>query len=216
MPIAVLLLPATVLLVSLLHFRKRESLRGVLLTKSALSALFVLAALSGPHGNPRYFALVLAGLLFCMAGDVFLVSASRRLFLAGLLAFLTGHVLYSAAFFTMAAPGLATVIAAAVCLPSGGAFFLWLRPRLGKMALPVAAYIAVISVMVAGASTLAGESELPVDGRVLALTGAVLFYLSDVFVARQRFVKPEFLNRLIGLPLYYAGQFLIAFSTLFL
>ncbi len=216
MPIAVLLLPAAALLVSLLYFRKRESLRGVLLTKPALSALFVLVALAGPHGNPRYFALVLAGLLFCMAGDVFLVSASRGPFLAGLFAFLAGHVLYSIAFFTMAAPGPATGIAAAVCLPAGGAFFLWIRPRLGKMELPVAAYIAVITVMVAGAATLAGERGLHLGGRVLALTGAVLFYLSDVFVARQRFVKPEFRNRLIGLPLYYAGQFLIAFSTLFL
>jgi uncharacterized membrane protein YhhN len=40
-----------------------------------------------------------------------------------------------------------------------------------------------------------------------------LFYVSDVFVARQRFLKTEFLNRLIGLPLYYSGQFMLAFSV---
>jgi hypothetical protein len=39
------------------------------------------------------------------------------------------------------------------------------------------------------------------------------FYLSDLFVARQRFVAPAFANRLYGLPLYYLGQFLLAFSV---
>ena len=43
--------------------------------------------------------------------------------------------------------------------------------------------------------------------------GAVSFYLSDVFVARDRFLKSEFVNRLIGLPMYYCGQFLLAFSV---
>jgi hypothetical protein len=32
-------------------------------------------------------------------------------------------------------------------------------------------------------------------------------------VARQRFVAPAFANRLYGLPLYYLGQFLLAFSV---
>ncbi|MDD3992851.1 MAG: hypothetical protein PHV70_11955 [Desulfobacteraceae bacterium] len=37
--------------------------------------------------------------------------------------------------------------------------------------------------------------------------------MSDLFVARQRFVAPAFSNRLLGLPLYYIGQFLLAFSV---
>jgi hypothetical protein len=31
-------------------------------------------------------------------------------------------------------------------------------------------------------------------------------------VARNKFIRNEFLNRLVGLPLYYLGQFLLAFS----
>jgi hypothetical protein len=48
---------------------------------------------------------------------------------------------------------------------------------------------------------------------VAAFVGALGFYVSDVFVARQRFLKSEIVNRLIGLPLYYGGQFLLAFSV---
>jgi uncharacterized membrane protein YhhN len=43
--------------------------------------------------------------------------------------------------------------------------------------------------------------------------GASLFYLSDLFVARNRFVKKEYVNRLVGLPLYYTGQYLLALSV---
>ena len=54
------------------------------------------------------------------------------------------------------------------------------------------------------------------DDRALAtlvLNGAFSFYLSDIFVARQRFVQASFWNRLIGLPLYYLGQFQIAYTA---
>jgi uncharacterized membrane protein YhhN len=51
-------------------------------------------------------------------------------------------------------------------------------------------------------------------GRPLALwVGALLFYVSDLAVARNRFVAPGFANRAWGLPAYYAGQMLLA-STL--
>jgi len=42
--------------------------------------------------------------------------------------------------------------------------------------------------------------------------GAVLFYLSDVVVAANRFWKPMRYHRL-SLALYYGGQFLIALAA---
>jgi YhhN family len=60
---------------------------------------------------------------------------------------------------------------------------------------------------------LSGNQSLGISGRCLALIGAISFYLSDLFVARDRFVQTAFLNRLPGLPTYYAGQFLLAFSV---
>jgi uncharacterized membrane protein YhhN len=75
------------------------------------------------------------------------------------------------------------------------------------------AYIIVITAMVAGAFTVLGDARLHSTGRFLVIFGAVSFYISDLFVARDRFFKTEFSNRLLGLPLYYAGQFLLAFSV---
>ena len=207
---------AAVLLGGLLYFEKRESMRGRVLTKPVLSALFVAVALTGPRAETSYFGLVLAGLSCCMAGDVFLIFfASPKLFLAGLVSFLTGHVLYTIAFFTRALPGMPTWIVGAGFLAASGAVFVWLRPNLGKMFIPVVAYMAVITVMMIGAASLMGDEKAGFSGRALAFSGALLFYLSDIFVARQRFVARQHINRLVGLPLYYAAQFMIAFSIRF-
>jgi uncharacterized membrane protein YhhN len=208
-----ILTAAAVLLGGLLYFERRESMPGRVLTKPFLSVLFIAVALSGTPRDPIYFGLVLAGLLFCWAGDVFLIFfASSRLFLAGLVSFLTGHVLYTIAFFTRAVPGILSWIVGACGLAVSGAVFVWLRPNLGKMLIPVVAYMAVITVMVIGAASLMGNEKAGFSGRALAFSGALLFYLSDIFVARQRFVIRQYVNRLVGLPLYYTAQFMIAFS----
>jgi uncharacterized membrane protein YhhN len=208
---------AILLLAALLFYAKKESTRGLLMTKPFLSTLFVIAALAGPHGYLQYFRLVLAGLLFCMAGDVFLIFiSSKRLFMAGLVSFLVGHILYSIAFFTAASPGTLALVVAVLCPVISGSVFTWLRPHLGALLVPVVAYISIITVMVIGAASFAGNELLGSAGRTLAFSGAVLFYVSDIFVARHRFVKKEYLNRLTGLPLYYAGQFMVAYSTILL
>ena len=204
------------LLAGLLYFAKKESIPGTIMAKPLLSALFIIAALLGPHGDQKYFVLVLTGLLFCLVGDVFLIFfSSKKLFMAGLVSFLTGHVLYSIAFFTMASPGTMSLIIATLCLVISGRVFVWLRPHLEMMTIPVIAYVVIISVMVIGAASLIGNGQLDFTGRALAFCGAVLFYFSDIFVARHRFVKKEYMNRLIGLPIYYAAQFMIAYSVHF-
>ena len=78
---------------------------------------------------------------------------------------------------------------------------------------PVIAYVVIISAMTIGASALKSNPMLDMTGKILVYAGALLFYVSDIFVARHRFVKKEFINRAIGLPMYYTAQFMIAFST---
>jgi uncharacterized membrane protein YhhN len=204
---------AGLLVLGQLYFEKRESTTGKLLTKTPASFLFVLLALVRPHPLASYAWAMSAGLALCLVGDVFLALPRRRAFMAGLVSFLLGHVAYVVAFLLVARPRLSTLPAAAVLVAASAGVFLWLRPRLGTMKVPVLAYVAVITVMVAAAWSLFLEPGRALEGRVLVLAGAVLFYLSDVTVARDRFVSPGFANRLVGLPVYYAGQFLLALSV---
>jgi uncharacterized membrane protein YhhN len=106
-----------------------------------------------------------------------------------------------------------TWIGSGIALAVSGIVFFWLRPHLGTMLMPVIAYIVIITAMVIGAFTVLGDPTLRSTGRFMVLFGAVSFYISDLFVARDRFLTTGFANRLFGLPLYYGGQFLLAFSV---
>jgi len=139
---------------------------------------------------------------------VLLIPKSKASFLAGLVAFLLGHVAYAIGFVVLGvdlgwvawtAPWL--VVSAALVLA-------WLNPRVEvPMQKPVLAYVIVISVMVALA---VGASRH--TGRWILTVFAVMFYVSDLTVARERFVQKDFLNRAVGLPLYFYAQLLLATS----
>ena len=213
---AVILLPAFVLLCVVLYFEKTENRTGLVPTKGSLSLLFILAALVQKDPLSPYVVFVVTGLVFCLGGDVFLALPQKKAFMLGLVSFLVGHVFYVIGFFSVAGHSGWTWVSLLAAAMISGLVYLWLRSHLGKMKGPVVGYMVVITVMVCAASSVLGGPDYNLSGRVMAFTGAVAFYFSDVFVARDRFMKKEFLNRLVGLPMYYAGQFLIAFSVGFL
>ncbi len=212
--IYLILTAAPLLLAGLLYASRKESIFGELLTKPLLSALFIITAVIQPHAGTLYYPLVLSGLILCLIGDVCLIFfSSRKVFTAGLAAFLAGHVMYVAAFAAFGVIGPVVWTAALICVGLSFAVYLWLRPHLGDMRTPVIAYIVIITAMVISAAALMNNPGLDPGARALVFGGALLFYVSDIFVARQRFVTKAFVNRAAGLPLYYAGQFMIAFST---
>ena len=178
--------------------RDRRSARAA--PKVATSLGFVgLAPSSGARDS--YGRLVLGGLVLSLAGDAILLSRERRAFLLGLLAFLGAHLAYAAAFALASRPrGLALLPLAAV----SGVALRWLWPHLGSLRLPVSIYTTAITAMLWPAL---GSSRLEVG------CGALLFYLSDLLVARGAFGAPGKVNQLAGWPLYYAGQYLIAASV---
>ncbi len=206
-----ILLVGSCLLAGLLLAEKKDSIRGKLLTKPVLTMLVIITAIIQAHPLPGYFQFVLVALILCLLGDTFLIFP--KTFLPGLIAFLLGHILYVAAFIKVAQfTGMAGLIAAAVVFVSLGIFWK-LRPHLGSMLGPVVFYMLVITAMVIGAGAVMVSGELNLNGRLLVMVGALLFYISDIFVARHRFVDGAYLNRLLGLPLYYSGQFMLAFSV---
>jgi len=209
---AMIIVTAVILLVVVLLFEKTENRYGLVPAKGMLSCLFVAAAVVQAPFPSAFSRIVIAGLIFCLAGDVFLALPQKRMFLLGLISFLVGHILYCLAFYLKAGVNTLTWIVSGLALLVSIGVYRWLRPHLGAMHGPVVAYMMVITVMVSTASSVLGNPLLSEEGRIMLFAGAAAFYVSDVFVARDRFVTKGFINRLLGLPLYYAGQFLIAFS----
>ena len=176
-------------------------------SKAAASASFVALGLLRWAGDGSVGGWIVAGLLLCAAGDLLLLGSGRS-FDLGLLSFLLGHCAYIGAFATALPPSAWWRVAVVPLVLAAAGALRWLWPHLGRRRLPVVAYIVAISVMVWGAVAVVRAGAFPAT----AAAGAFLFYVSDLAVARHRFVKPEFLNRGIGLPLYFAGQVLIALS----
>ncbi len=200
------------LLFGVLYYEKKKERTPLLITKSVLSLLFVITALLQPHPVPAYFHYLFIGLIFCLMGDVCLALPQGKAFRGGLVAFLVGHVFYIFSFLSLTSTFHWISIGPFIIFVMSAFIFFWLRPHLGSMLLPVLLYILVITVMASGAWAVFRNSSFQMSGRTLILVGSLCFYVSDVFVARNKFIKEEYRNRLLGLPLYYAAQFLLAFS----
>lgn len=183
---------------------------GALLCKPLASAAFIAVALAlGARG--AYGRRVLLGLCLAAGGDVALLFPGAAPFLAGLVLFLLGHLCYVAAAAVHAPPHSFLAPAAGAVAALSAAIFAWLWPQLGAMRGPVLAYVIVITVMVSAA--LAAGRRLRGPRAWLLPAGAVLFYLSDITVAYQRFVAPSLLMAALGLPAYYLAQILLAWSV---
>ena len=174
--------------------------------KMVASTGFILAALVSGALDSTYGRIVLVGLAFCWIGDLLLEY--DQAFLPGLVTFLLGHVAFIAGFATLG-PRLSWVAPAiAVAALAAAAVAVYLHPHIPRpMRLPVYAYMAVISTMVVLAAGATGAGHTPA-----LLAGAVLFYVSDLFVARRQFVTHSFKDTLYGNPLYFTAVWLIALT----
>jgi uncharacterized membrane protein YhhN len=179
------------------------------IAKPTASLGFLLVAFGSGASDDAFGIWILVGLVLSLFGDVALMFTGRAAFLAGLASFLLAHIAYVGAFLKAGVSPKWTVIAAAGAVVVAAIVLRWLLPHVeDDMKVPVLGYVAVISVM---ASLAVGT--LGAGLTALIVTGAVLFYISDLFVARDRFVSPGFVNTLAGLPLYYLAQVLLALST---
>jgi len=187
----------------------RGSHAGVWIAKPVASTGFLGAALAAGAQSSGYGQWVLAGLVLSWLGDVLLIPHARAAFLAGLASFLLGHVAYAVAFGVRGLSTGGVVLAALALIPVALVALRWLGPHVPRsMQLPVRAYVTVISAMVACATGTVVAATAPA-----ILLGALMFFVSDLAVARDRFVAKGPWNKVWGLPLYYGAQLVLASTT---
>lgn len=146
-----------------------------------------------------YGRLVIAGLVFCWLGDV----AGPYNFALGAGMFLLAHLVFVAAFVAYGLNRRACLRSLVLVFPSG-AILWWLLPQVDpSMRLLVVIYTTVITAMLVAAG---GTSRL-------IFAAAVVFYVSDIFVARWRFVDQNSWNAFICYPLYYTACLMFAISS---
>lgn len=186
-------------------FRKQ-----VYLFKPLTTTLILALALAAPSPVSTFYqGAVVLGLLFSLAGDVFLMMPSDR-FTAGLASFLVAHLCYIAAFGSLAGFSLSPGAFVPFML-YGGILLRVLWPHLERLKGPVLLYAAALLVM----GWQAAEQHLTVvtTATLLALVGAGLFVVSDSVLAFNRFVRPFHASQAIVLTSYFVAQGFIALSV---
>lgn len=193
----------------LLYADWRGDRRGNVVFKPLASLSFIAAGLFAWVEPSPYAIAILVGLGFSFWGDVFLIPKDRpQIFQLGILAFLLGHVAYAVGFLARGIDMGATAMSALALAAIGAVVLRWLMPHApAEMRGPVVAYVVVISAMVAlSIGTFAAH------GQPAIVVGAVMFYVSDLSVAMDRFVRSTFVNRLWGLPCYFIAQLILAWT----
>jgi uncharacterized membrane protein YhhN len=157
------------------------------------------------------------GLLFSLAGDVLvMVSYSRlsnRWFMAGLASFLLAHLAYIAGLNSpiQKIPALwgivfGTLLALAVVRLLRRVLDALVDKKLNRLVLPVMFYGLALTIMLLSAILTGFRSDWKPDPVMLVVSGAVLFTISDVILAWNKFVKPIRRGRLWTMILYHFGQ----------
>jgi uncharacterized membrane protein YhhN len=157
------------------------------------------------------------GLLFSLAGDVLVMVSytrlSNRWFMAGLVSFLLAHLAIIAGLNTpmQKVPALwgivfGTLLALAVVRLLRRILSALVEKKLNRLVLLVIFYGLALTIMLLSAILTAFRSDWKPDPVMLVVSGAVLFTLSDVILAWNKFVKPIRRGRLLTMILYHFGQ----------
>lgn len=191
--------------------------RSYFWTKTISSLLFLSVAISAYlilRPNPDYALWVIAALIMGMIGDMLLVYINNlKCFVLGLVSFLIGQIFYGLVFLRFVGFSWIDVVVYVVVV--GGALYAYTKTnlKLGKMKLPVLAYLLIISFMfVMAVSGIYKGGFSPLVTALIA-TGAALFLASDVVLGFLQFRKAPgksliAVNRL----LYYVAQLILALT----
>lgn len=198
---------------ALLVAELREDRRAQFFFKPLAALGFILLALHFGALESAYGKYILAGLVFCAAGDILLLPReSENIFKVGMLAFAIGHLNYAFAANIITNSNidygywLGTTVAG---LAFGLFVFFRLKAKIPvKLLWPVGFYTFIISLMVIRSLQTDG-----VSWHLAIIPAALMFAVSDIFVAKDRFLERNSKNALAITPFYFGAQAFFALSV---
>ena len=206
-----------------------------LIMKAMCSTLFVITGIAAMlfAGNFSGYAwLVMSGLVISWIGDFILHSnTDEKHFIAGVLAFLSGHICYIVAFFkaqNLYFPDMPFLSSSEAVLLLGGVCFGQcrlhiLRADYGKAFIPCTVYMNVIMLMFVKAISLGVRliEQSPTENAVLTgivlMVGVCMFDVSDFTLALLRFTdrySTSYGMRKLNIWTYFYAQMCLGFTIL--
>ncbi len=199
----------------------RERYVPAVILKGSASLVFVLIGCiayrsSTAAGGGR----ILAGLALGALGDILLnlrylsEKYGQKIFLAGIAAFLAGHIMYLVAIIPLSDNLVISVIAGVVIAALLLAYIF--RTMDVKTAFKIFGIFYIGAVVIMTAVAVGNYISVHDSFRLMFAAGAILFTVSDIVLIFNTFGgETKLSRRIINLSFYYAAQLLIAFSILF-
>ena len=170
--------------------------------------IITLALYQQAEVSEAYKYLIIAALVFSLAGDIFIMLPTDK-FVQGLASFLVAHIFYILAFTS----GFGPFFEWPYLLPALIYTLVFLRillPKTAELKIPVLIYSMVLMIFLWQAM---GRAFYLADNNSLyVLTGSILFVASDSVLAYDRFVKSFKYSQAFILSTYWAAQLFLALS----
>lgn len=225
MPIiaAALALVGMLIQASFIVVEHREKYVPAVILKGSAAALFCVIGLTAlsAASNQDFARLVVFGLCFGALGDILLnlrfvfPKVGQKIFLAGVAAFLTGHILYLCAIIPLSDSLIPCLIAGVIL---AALLLAWIFKTLTvKLAFKIFGVLYIGAIVLMTAVAIGNVITGPGTAAWMHAIGAVLFTLSDIVLIFNTFgSEQKFSLRITNLSLYYLGQLLIASSLFFI
>lgn len=203
-----------------------------LFSKSVASVSFIATALVAAHQRNNMFdfaSLMIMGFIFGMLGDIWLdlkwiyADDMKKFLYAGFISFLIGHIFFVVAILSCSPwtpVTLAVSICAALVIATGAVLMEKpMKLRYGKYKLIVFIYSAMLSMTLTTSAVTAYITGFKKCWVIMTI-GAALFFVSDLVLSGMYFSdsknKNTPVNVIVNHTFYYAAQFVLASSILFI
>ena len=222
--IVILAIGGMMLQASFITVEHREKYVPAVILKGLAAFIFCIigaVAMTTASANQSFARLVVIGLCFGALGDILLnlrfvfSKIGQKIFLAGVAAFLTGHILYLCAIAPLSANLLPCLIVGVIM---AAALLTWIFKTLSvKLAFKIFGVLYIGAIVLMTAVAIGNVIAIRSTASWMHAVGAVLFTLSDIVLIFNTFgSEQKFSMRITNLSLYYLGQLLIASSLFFI
>ena len=171
-------------------------------------------------GDARFAGLVKIGLVLGLIADILLnlrfvfKKNGQKIFLVGILVFLSGHILYLCALIPKCSSLVLCLIAGIVLT---ALILIWIFSKItAKPAFKIFGVFYIGAIVIMNCVAVGVLIANPCSASAVFLAGAVSFLISDVVLILNTFgSETKFKLRITNLTLYYIGQLLIALSLMY-
>lgn len=179
-----------------------------------VGSLILFFLLNGKHLSLKTRKFTMLALSLSLAGDILIMfdDVSINYFLAGLISFLLAHIMYIYVFLNKRNNKIKPIIFTSLLVLYAIGFIYILKDGLESMLIPVIIYMLAILVMAISASLR--KNTVSNMSYILVLSGALLFMISDSFIAINKFYTEVSGEHLIIMSTYALAQYCIVMGVL--